>query len=162
MKLMLSRQSASRVPSRRQQAGAAIIEFALVALLFFTLLLGIMEFGRWLFTLNAASEATRWGARLAVVCGSPADKIKTHVGVMIRSGGTLDISYPLSSCTTDCMVTVKLVGASGAPDSHAQFTPLIPFLGGSWDIPQFSTSLPREAMGSEGSTSPTNSVCPLA
>ena len=44
---------------RGRQRGAAIIEFALVAMIFFTLLIGVMEFGRWLFTLNAAGEATR-------------------------------------------------------------------------------------------------------
>ena len=46
----------------------AAVEFALVAALFFTLLIGIMEMGRVLFYWNSAAEATRLGARLAVVC----------------------------------------------------------------------------------------------
>lgn len=126
-----------------------MVEFALVALIFFTLLLGIMEFGRWMFTLSAASEATRWGARLAVVCGSSQSQIQQKVAVMLRSGnGHLEITYSPSACTTaDCMVTVKLVDAT--------FTPLIPFLGGSYAIPPFTTTLSREYMKSTP-----NTVCP--
>lgn len=151
MKPMLMTHAARRLTSLRRQGGAMIIEFALVALLFFTLLLGIMEFGRWLFTLNAASEATRWGARLVAVCGSTPAQINTQVAVMLRSGnGQITIDPPLSACVTpDCIVTVKLVGAT--------FTPMIPFLGGAWAIPNFTTSLPREAMGSAGSP---NDGCP--
>jgi len=152
MKPTLSFHAGNRLSSLRRQAGAMIIEFALVALIFFTLLLGIMELGRWLFTLGAASEATRWGARLAVVCGSTPAQIKSQVAIMLRSGNgdiTTDPS-PLSSCTSsDCIVTVKLVGAT--------FTPLIPFIGGTYEMPTFTTSLPREAMGSAGSP---NDACP--
>jgi Flp pilus assembly protein TadG len=53
---------------RAKQQGAAIVEFAFVAVVLFTVLLAIMDFGRILFAWNAAAEATRWGARVAVVC----------------------------------------------------------------------------------------------
>lgn len=53
--------------TNRSQRGAAIVEFALVALIFFTLLLGIMEFGRMLFIWNTVQEVTRRAAREAVV-----------------------------------------------------------------------------------------------
>jgi len=53
---------------RKSQRGAAAVEFALVAIVFFMLLIGIVEMGRVLFTWNAAAEATRYGARVAVVC----------------------------------------------------------------------------------------------
>ena len=55
-----------RFPCR--STGTTMVEFAFVAVVFFMLLLGIMDFGRMLFIWNAAAEATRWGARLAVVC----------------------------------------------------------------------------------------------
>lgn len=159
MKARLISRAARRLPSARKQAGAAIIEFAFVALIFLTLLIGIMELGRWLFTLNAAAEATRWGARLAVVCGSTEGKIQSHVAVMLRSGsGQIKVTYTPSACNTaDCMVTVRLDGA--------KFKTYIPFLGGSWAIPQFPTTLPRESLGTfpEGSPPviPTNDVCPV-
>ena len=147
---------------RRRQHGTAIVEFALVALLvFFPLLLGIMEFGRWLFTLNAAAEATRQGARLAVVCGnSSADitniKAKMRFFIGTVTDGQIDITYqPASNCVTEwtsdvanrCQsVTVQLNGAT--------FTPLIPYFGTPLPIPPFTTTLPREFMNSSS-----NPVC---
>lgn len=139
-------------PARRTQVGAAIVEFALVAMIFFTLLIGIMEFGRWLFTLNAANEATRLGARLAVVCSiSDAPDIKTRMH-QIAGGipvGNMVIEYLPSGCDASyCKtVTVRLSGAT--------FSPLIPLMGGNYPIPAFTTSLPRELMNSAG-----NPVCP--
>jgi Flp pilus assembly protein TadG len=52
----------------KTQHGAAMVEFALIALLFFMLLFGIIEFGRAFFTYNTLVEATRRGARVATVC----------------------------------------------------------------------------------------------
>jgi hypothetical protein len=132
--------------------GAAIVEFALIAMIFFTLLIGIMEFGRWLFTLNAANEATRLGARLAVVCSiSDAPDIKARMH-QIAGGipvGNMVIDYLPSPCNeSSCKtVTVRL--------SDATFSPLIPLMGGNYPIPAFTTSLPRELMNSTG-----NPVCP--
>ena len=157
MRPRTSRPTPSRKASWRQQAGAVVIEFALIAIVFFGILVGIMELGRWLFTLNSAMEATRWGARLAVVCGSTPTAIQTHIQLMIRSGGTLNVTYPATTCTTDCLVTATLTGA--------RFQPFVPFLPaspdpGGWLMPDFSTTLSREAMGSEGSNASTNDVCP--
>lgn len=50
------------------QRGAALVEFAIIALLFFVILFGIIEFGRAWFTYNTLVEATRRGARVAAVC----------------------------------------------------------------------------------------------
>lgn len=43
---------------RKLQRGVAAVEFALVAGIFFSLLIGIMEMGRVLFYWNTATEAT--------------------------------------------------------------------------------------------------------
>lgn len=125
------------------QRGVAAVEFALVALFFLTLLIGIMEFGRWLFTLNAASEATRWGARLAVVCDMNDADIKARMRVISRglTDAQISISYSPAACDTSaCLVTVALSGVT--------FTPLIPFMGVAVPVPSFFTSLPRELMDS--------------
>ena len=52
---------------RRRERGAAAVEFAIVAMLFFTVVLGIMEFGRILYVWNTVQEVTRRAAREAVV-----------------------------------------------------------------------------------------------
>lgn len=52
----------------KQQRGAALPEFAIVALVFFMVLFSAIEVGRWMFTWNTLVEATRRGARIAAVC----------------------------------------------------------------------------------------------
>src|SRR5947208_16945864 len=54
----------------RGQRGSAIVEFTLVALMFFTLVLGLVEFGRALFAYSTIASAAREGVRYATVHGS--------------------------------------------------------------------------------------------
>lgn len=146
----------------RRQSGAAIVEFAIVAILFFTLLLGIADFGRWLFTLNAASEATRLGARLAVVCDVGDGDIKARMRDFLpqASNDKIQITYygrgpnpgvwASGSCTVaNCAgVNVRLQGVT--IDGIAWFLPV------ALPIPAFSTSLTRESLRSQidGSDNP--------
>lgn len=55
------------VPKARQR-GAAAVEFGLIAVIFFGLLFGIVEFGRGFYLWNSVQEVTRYVAREAVVC----------------------------------------------------------------------------------------------
>jgi TadE-like protein len=142
----------SKPALQRWQRGVAIIEFALVSMIFLTLLIGIMEFGRWMFTLNAASEATRLGARLAVVCSiSDASDIKVRLHQIaggVPVGNMVIEPLPTGCDESNCRtVTVRLSGAT--------FRPLIPLMGSTYPIPEFATSLSRELMGSDG-----NPICP--
>lgn len=50
-----------------KQRGAAAVEFAIVCLLFFTILFAILEFGRMMYVYNTMQEVTRRAAREAVV-----------------------------------------------------------------------------------------------
>jgi Flp pilus assembly protein TadG len=52
---------------KQRQSGVAAVEFALIAIVFFTLLLGIIEFGRFLYVWNTVQQVTRAAAREAVV-----------------------------------------------------------------------------------------------
>lgn len=149
---MLTPRPLTRSPIARmtRQSGAAIVEFAIVALVFFTLLIAVMEFGRWMFTLNAATEATRWGARLAAVCDKDDPSIKQKMRFILASvtDAQIAIEYQPAGCdASNCSsVAVGLVNAT--------FTPLIPFMGAAIPLPNFSTSLPRESMASTD-----NAVC---
>jgi Flp pilus assembly protein TadG len=58
-----------RSRTRRRPAGQAMVEFALVAPMFFLLLFGIIEAGRFIFYYETLSHATREGARYAIVNG---------------------------------------------------------------------------------------------
>ena len=149
----------------RQQQGAAAVEFAVVASLFFVLLLGIMEFGRMLYIWNAADQATRVGARLAVVCNLNDAIIKssmqkflpgistTDINVAYSPSGCLAYASPGSPSTPVCdTVTVEI--SNTAPSIRS----LIPYLNLAVKIPKFSTSLPREFMTSANNQRCTNGM----
>jgi hypothetical protein len=54
---------------RRKSRGQSLAEFALIAPLFFLLLFGIIEAGRFIFYYETLNNATREGARYAIVNG---------------------------------------------------------------------------------------------
>lgn len=61
----------------RRSRGQALPEFAIVAPLFFMLLFGIIEVGRFIFYYEVLNNATREGARYAIVNGANALSRKT-------------------------------------------------------------------------------------
>lgn len=130
------------LPSRKCQRGAAAVEFALVAIVFFMLLIGIVEMGRVLFTWNAAAEATRYGARVAVVCGLNDAAILSRMQKIMPALTTANVSvgYVPSGCSvaTCLQVTVSI--------QQMEVTPLIPKWVGDLMVPPFITTLPRESM----------------
>jgi Flp pilus assembly protein TadG len=134
----------------RRQAGVAAVEFALVASVFFMILIGAMEMGRLLWTWNAAGEATRLGARMAVVCNINEANIVTRMRERLPAlqPGDVTITYLPAGCTdANCQsVRVTLAGYTHQP--------VLPFVPLSIPIPPFQTTLPREFMQSAG-----NPVC---
>lgn len=129
--------------NRRRQRGIAAVEFALVAALFFTILIGTMEMGRILFYWNSAAEATRLGARIAVVCDLNDADIKTRMQTMlsILPANKITISYLPSGCTVNTCDSVTVSILPSVP--VATFIPYVPL---SLTLPPFSTTLPRESM----------------
>ena len=55
---------------RRSSRGQGLVEFAMIAPLFFLLLLGIVEFGRAIYYVQILNNAAREGARYAIVHGN--------------------------------------------------------------------------------------------
>lgn len=141
--------TAIRPPSGPQrERGVAAVEFALTATVFFLLLIGAGEVGRLLWVWNAAAEATRLGARMAVVCSPDEAAIKTRMQTMLGTLATANIqlSYPAGAAT------VTLTGYT-----HHTF---IPFVGLDVALPPFSTTLSRESMQStDPVTGIANPVC---
>jgi hypothetical protein len=145
------------------QQGAAIVEFALVITVLLTLLLGIMDFARVLYAWNSATEATRWGARIAVVCDkvSP-DQVRSKMKIILpeladaniainwyNPEGTIDNSCDSSNCKG---VEVSITGLTVQPIS--------PFMGFIMPaIPPLQTYLPRESMQATNAAGDQNPVC---
>jgi len=131
---------------KTHQIGATTVEFALVLLVFLTFLLGIVDFGRMLFTWNAANEATRAGARYAVVCDdtTKANAVLAKMKGMLPQIQTVSLQWtPLSCTVSNCEgVTVTITGLNYQWISPiAGLAALSPI-----PMPTFSTFLPREVM----------------
>jgi len=137
--------------ARRLQEGVAAVEFAIVAALLFSVLIGIMEFARVLFYWNTAAEATRLGARLAVVCDKDDPHIRQRMTEMltILPAAKINIDYEPAGCTIDSCRTVTVSISEGVP-----VTTVIPFVPVMLTLPGFSTSLPKESMSSASGTNP--------
>src|SRR5688500_11017312 len=69
---------------RQNQKGAVIVEHALVFLVFFVTLYGIMEFGRIIYIYNSLAGATREAARYAIVSGSRSASPATNDDIKAR------------------------------------------------------------------------------
>ena len=69
---MSARRAAGQVrkTGRPRGVGQALVEFALVAPLFFVLLFAIIDFGRYVYYVQILNNAAREGARYAIVHGS--------------------------------------------------------------------------------------------
>ncbi|MGF6606654.1 Flp pilus assembly protein TadG [Paraburkholderia sp. WSM4175] len=152
----MNRTAIFRLPGARRQKGVAALEFALVATVFFTLLIGVMEMGRVLFYWNTAAEATRLGARVAVVCdinsGQSASNpvIKDMQKLLpILQPSNVTVTYAPAGCdATSCTsVTVAI--------TNVTVNTVVPFVPFNLTMPPFSTRLPRESLSSVGGTNPT-------
>lgn len=132
------------------QRGAAIVEFALVASIFFMLLLLIFEFGRLMFNWNSAVEATRRGARLAIVCNANNAKVTSQVLSMLPpqiTAADVTVNYPSDASGTVMAVTVEISPTASAIKYYYPLTMgLISFTRNTWNIPKFSTTLTRESL----------------
>jgi len=131
---------------RNKQRGAETIEFALVLILFLTFLLAITDFARMLFTWSAASEATRAGARYAVVCDDTNNQaaVLARMQALLPQISSIALAWTPAGCTsTSCEgVTVTITGLNYqwiSPVAGVVSRAPIP-------MPTFSTFLPREIM----------------
>jgi Flp pilus assembly protein TadG len=152
-----------RTASSASQIGGAMVEFAIVAVVFLSLLLGIMDFGRMLFTWNAAAEATRWGARIAVVCDKLTpdqvrDRMKTILPELTNANIVINYYNPLGTINNACDEdTCKAVEVSLTGFTFTPISPFMPF--GLTTVPDFRTYLPRESMEAVNAAGDQNPVC---
>ena len=70
---------------RRNRRGAAAVEFALIAPVFFLMILGMIEFGRMVMVQQVITNASREGARKAVLDGTSGLEVLTVVNTYLES-----------------------------------------------------------------------------
>ena len=144
--------------TRYRQYGLATVEFAIVAFVLFMLIFGVIEFGRGFFVVSALDEATRRGARMAVVCpiNDPAiflaaafnntlipdlDASDISVEYLDKDGGLVGNPLAATGFRLIRYVRVRVVGYQ-----HQMLIPLVAALG-PFFMPEFATVLPRESLG---------------
>ena len=151
----------NRQTTRRQQNGLATVEFAIVGAIAILLVFAVLEIARAIFVVNALTEATRRGARVAVVCPVN-DPAIAEVSVFNSPGGgsSSPIIYGLD--TSD--IRLSYLDQSGVviedPDANFiriryiqvsvldfQHELLIPFANITFTMPELRTTLPRESLG---------------
>jgi len=103
----------NRPPTARKekQLGQAMVEFALVSVLFVTLVVAIADFARLYFTYSAMNNAAREGTRYGVVNPNDTDGIRdraTSLLITFAENPTVDISFPDGARTVGARVRVAI------------------------------------------------------
>lgn len=88
--------SSPRCRNRSNRRGAAAVEFAIVAPLFFLLILCIIEFGRLMMVEEILVNAARTGARTAIVPGQTDANVTTAVSNYLSAAGISGYTATLS------------------------------------------------------------------
>ncbi|CAE6830216.1 hypothetical protein R69927_07551 [Paraburkholderia domus] len=141
----------------RRQRGAAAVEFALVAGILCTLLIGVCEMGRVLFYWNTASEAVRLGARTATVCDADATVIKNRItGLLpLLAASNVNVTYTPSGCDSDPTTARNTCTLVTVSVTNVSVKTMIPFVPLTLKMPPLTTTLPRESLA----TSTGGTVC---
>ena len=147
------------------QEGQTLVEFPLVLLLtFLPLVLGVMEFGRALYTWGTIVEATRWGTREAIVAGFEGGAYNSPtVGNIIDDINNRSLIQPkLTPANVAVDYLDKSYGSTTTYEDvryvrvsiiNYRFQSVVSVVSGFFGIPVsiplpgFSTTLPRESLG---------------
>lgn len=153
----------------KHESGTTIAEFAVVAGIFFMLIIGIIEFGRLFYTHNALTDAARRGARYAVLHEKDAPCVKnvvvygeTHIdpNTCAAAGGATPLVNDLAATNVTVVydpsdfdlnhgtATVSITGYG--------FNLGIPFIARTLNMPAYTTTLTAEGAGH----TPTDIVIP--
>jgi Flp pilus assembly protein TadG len=114
----------------RSERAASAAEFAIVLPLLLLLLFGIIDVGRYLWTLNSIEKATQMGVRYAVVSDPVASVINTDfvTSYSIPGGDPVPVAtFTKAVCTsTSCTVTGAASGVNGR--NPAAFTAIVTWM----------------------------------
>jgi hypothetical protein len=135
---------------RRRERGAALVEFAIGATVFLTVMFGVVEFGRALWTHNALSDAARRGARYAI--NHPSTDVAGVKNVVIYgdpAGGTKPLVDNLKEENVNVQYSSFGLGEGtvsvGITNYQLQLS--IPIVGQTIAMPGYNTTLTGENIG---------------
>jgi Flp pilus assembly protein TadG len=118
---MRSRSRRSGTGNKSLRRGAAVTEFAIVAPVFFLMVIGFIEFGRALMVKQVLVNASRVGARMASTTGSTSSGVQTAV-----------TNYTTGVAVPGVTATVTPDPATAAAGTTITVTASVPFSTVSW------------------------------
>ncbi len=135
---------------RRGERGSTLVEFAIGATVFLTVMFAVIEFGRALWVHNALADAARRGVRYAVVhTAADSAAVKNVVVYGDPAGGSTPLVDNLSASNVN--VTYSGFGLNGGTAtvsiSNYQFQFVVPIVSTSISMPSYSTTLTAESAG---------------
>jgi Flp pilus assembly protein TadG len=161
--------------TNKTERGASLVEFAIAATVFLTVIFGILECGRLLWTHNALKDAVRQGTRYATVRRKDAAG-KLAVQKMVVYGdpnANPATATPVATglTTNDVVVEyndpdpnngIQLGDRASVSITNFKFKFAVPLVGGTINMPTYKTSMPGEALGFVPCDNPTagNSLAP--
>jgi Flp pilus assembly protein TadG len=137
---------------RRGERGAALVEFAIGATVFLTVMFGVIEFGLLLWTHNALTDAARRGARYAVT--HPQSQMSDVQNVVIYGDavpatGAKPMVANLSPANVAVAYNSFSVGAGRVTVSieNYDYNFVVPLVGLKVRLPRYQTTLTGESAG---------------
>jgi Flp pilus assembly protein TadG len=138
-----------RQHNQKRERGASLLEFAIAATVFLTVLFAVVEFGRALWVHNALSDAARRGARYAVLHkATDVDDVKK----IVVYGDLTETTPLLDNLTTGNVDVVynnfNLDGGTVSVSVHDyDFQLILPLLVSTIRMPNYTTTLTGESAG---------------
>ncbi len=132
------------------ERGSTLVEFAIGVTVFATAMFGVLEFGRALWVHNALTDAARRGARYAVLHSA---NDLTQVKNVVVFGNPAGTGSPMlqNLSTANVNVTYNNFGLNDGTVTvsitNYQFQFVIPLVGTSITMPNYSTTLTGESAG---------------
>jgi len=147
----------TRMISRGKQQGTTTVEFALVGLVFFMVMFGLIDFSRIFFGLAALDESTRRGARVAAVCPVNDPQV-TQVALFNGLVPTLGPQHIAVEYLDEDGVLIGAPAGAGYGDiryvrvriQNFQLQTFIPGFATVLPMPAFETTIPSESLGRVG------------
>lgn len=137
---------------KSSERGSTLLEFAIGATVFLSVMFAVLEFGRALWVHNALTDAARRGARYAVIhAATDADSVKNVVvyGDPNPANGTQPVVNNLT--TANVVVTYSNFGLETGTVSvsitNYQFQFVVPLIGTTIQMPAYTTTLTGESVG---------------
>jgi len=152
-----------RYSMKQRQRGLASVEFAIAGLATIIIIFAAIELARLMFTVNALTEASRRGARVASVC-LVSDTAEISRLTIFNDSGTGTQSPILRNLTTD-NVRIEYLNQDGAVlndisgnnylniwyvrvrIANYQHNFIFPGLDLTLTLPEYPTTVPRESLG---------------